>query len=323
MEIPYTVEERPDTGLNNVKLGIWLFLASEVMLFGGLFSTYVLLRVIAVEWPFGADILSVPIGAFNTVVLITSSVTMVLAYAGLKTNDLGKFKLYMAVTIGLSLLFLGVKGYEYADKFSHGDYPSSSTYLGIYFTLTGLHALHIIGGVDCQFVFSGTGLQDVGERPRNSSRIGLKPQGSTGTSSTSCGSFCFRCSICSSTRSSGFRVLSFVGGRMSEDVQAHIRTYMKVGVSLLVLTVVTVAVSYLPFGVPLAVTIALIIAVFKGSLVASFFMHLIGETEGDLRCAHADRFLLLRDVVHSAHGERRQGRRVLHAAERRRPGGGG
>ena len=64
---------------------------------------------------------------------------------------------------------------------------------------------------------------------------------------------------------------------MSEDVQAHIRTYMKVGISLLVLTVVTVAVSYLPFGVPLAVTVALIIAIFKGSLVASFFMHLIEE----------------------------------------------
>lgn len=64
---------------------------------------------------------------------------------------------------------------------------------------------------------------------------------------------------------------------MSEDVQAHIRTYMKVGISLLVLTVVTVAVSYLPFGVPVAVTVALIIAIFKGSLVASFFMHLIEE----------------------------------------------
>ncbi len=66
---------------------------------------------------------------------------------------------------------------------------------------------------------------------------------------------------------------------MSEDVQAHIRTYMKVGTALLVLTVVTVAVSYLPFGVPLAVTVALIIAIFKGSLVASFFMHLLGENK--------------------------------------------
>ena len=61
MEIPYTVELRPDTGLNNSKLGIWLFLASEVMLFGALFSTYILLRVAAPEWPSGASILNVPL----------------------------------------------------------------------------------------------------------------------------------------------------------------------------------------------------------------------------------------------------------------------
>lgn len=147
MEIPYVVDERPDTGLTNVKLGIWLFLASEVMLFGGLFSSYILLRINAVEWPLGSDILNVPIGAFNTVVLISSSVTMVLCYASLKLGDLGGYKRYMGITIGLSLLFLGVKGYEYADKFSHGDFPSKSTFLAIYFTLTGLHALHVIGGV--------------------------------------------------------------------------------------------------------------------------------------------------------------------------------
>ena len=157
MEIPYVVEERADTGLNNVKLGIWLFLASEVMLFGGLFSTYILLRINAVEWPFGADILSVPIGAFNTVVLIVSSVTMVLCYAALKLGDLAGYKRYMGMTVGLALLFLAVKTYEYADKFSHGDFPAVSTYLAIYFTLTGLHALHIVGGVIVNGYFLGPG----------------------------------------------------------------------------------------------------------------------------------------------------------------------
>ena len=157
MEIPYTVAERPDTGLNNVKLGIWLFLASEVMLFGGLFSAYVLLRVSAVEWPTGSDILNVPIGAFNTVVLITSSVTMVMAFASLKMNDLGKFKLYLGSTIGLALTFMVVKGYEYYEKFSHADYPSGSTYLAIYFTLTGLHGLHVLGGVIVNGYFVGPG----------------------------------------------------------------------------------------------------------------------------------------------------------------------
>ena len=157
MEIPYVVAERPDTGLNNVKLGIWLFLASEVMLFGGLFSAYILLRINAVDWPFGADVLNVPIGTFNTVVLISSSVTMVLCYAALKLDDLAGFKKYMGMTIGLSLLFLMVKSYEYADKFSHGDVPATSTFLAIYFTMTGLHALHIVGGVIVNSYFLGPG----------------------------------------------------------------------------------------------------------------------------------------------------------------------
>ncbi len=157
MEIPYTVESREDTGLNNVKLGIWLFLASEVMLFGGLFSSYVLLRVGAETWPVGASILSVPIGTFNTIVLIASSVTMVMAWASLKMQDFGKFRLYGGSTVGLAVLFLGVKAFEYGDKFSHHLYPSESTFLAIYFTLTGLHALHIIGGIIVIGYFVGPG----------------------------------------------------------------------------------------------------------------------------------------------------------------------
>ena len=157
MEIPYTVENRPDTGLNNVKFGSWLFLASEVMLFGGLFSSYVLLRVGAETWPVGASILSVPIATFNTVVLIASSVTMVMAWASLKMNDLKKFKLYLGSTVGLAVLFLVVKAYEYGDKFSHDLYPSESTFLAIYFTVTGLHALHIVGGIIVNGYFVGPG----------------------------------------------------------------------------------------------------------------------------------------------------------------------
>ena len=147
MEIPYTVKPRPDTGLYNGKLGIWLFLASEVMLFGALFSTYILLRINAIDWPLGADVLSVPIGAFNTVVLISSSVTMVLCYAALKLDDLAGFKKYMAMTIGLSLLFLCVKAFEYYEHLAFGEVPATSTFLAIYYTLTGLHGLHILGGV--------------------------------------------------------------------------------------------------------------------------------------------------------------------------------
>ena len=99
MEIPYTVEERPDTGLFNAKLGIWLFLASEVMLFGGLFSAYVFLRFGA---PVGAfhewgQELNIPLATFNTLILITSSVTMVMSWASLKLNEFKKYKLYICL----------------------------------------------------------------------------------------------------------------------------------------------------------------------------------------------------------------------------------
>src|SRR5436309_7905120 len=109
MEIPYTVEVRPDTGLFNGKLGVWLFLSSEVMLFAALFSSYILLRIGSVEWPHGWQELNVPMAAFNTVVLISSSVTMVMAWASLKMQDVGKFRLYLAATIIAAAMVLVVK----------------------------------------------------------------------------------------------------------------------------------------------------------------------------------------------------------------------
>ena len=155
MEIPYTVEPRPDTGLANGKLGIWLFLASEVMLFGALFSTYILLRVGAVEWPHGE--LSVTLGAINTVILICSSVTMVVAWAKLKMNDFAKGRLYVLVTVALAAVFLVNKYFEYAEHFSKGETPSHSTFFAIYYTLTGLHGLHIIGGIVVMLYLAGPG----------------------------------------------------------------------------------------------------------------------------------------------------------------------
>jgi cytochrome c oxidase subunit III len=155
MNIPYTVEERPDTGLANGKLGIWLFLASEVMLFGALFSSYIILRNGAVEWPRGS--LSVPLGAVNTVLLISSSVTMVMGWASLKLNDFGKHRLYLIATFVLAGIFLVNKYFEYAEHLNHGEGPWHSTFLAIYFTLTGLHGLHILGGMIVMAFFIGPG----------------------------------------------------------------------------------------------------------------------------------------------------------------------
>jgi cytochrome c oxidase subunit III len=155
VNIPYTVEIRPDTGLTNGKLGIWLFLASEVMLFGALFSTYIILRVGAPEWPHGE--LSVVLGAINTVILISSSVTMVMAWASLKLNDWAKHRLYLIATFVLAGIFLVNKYFEYADHFARGEGPWHSTFLAIYFTLTGLHGIHILGGMVVMAYFVGPG----------------------------------------------------------------------------------------------------------------------------------------------------------------------
>jgi cytochrome c oxidase subunit III len=157
MEIPYTTEVRPDTGLTNPKLGIWLFLASEVMLFGSLFSSYALLRIGADVWPDQSSVLNVPLATLNTVILISSSVTMVLAWAALKGQRLDRYKLYMGLTFLAGVGFLVVKTIEYREKFDHGLFPSTNNFLGLYFTMTGLHAIHVIGGMIVNAYFLGPG----------------------------------------------------------------------------------------------------------------------------------------------------------------------
>jgi heme/copper-type cytochrome/quinol oxidase subunit 3 len=157
MEIPYTVTAREDTGLTNGKIAIWLFLASEVMLFGALFASLILLRVGAPSWPHGTEFLSVPMATFNTVVLITSSVTMVMSWASLMRKDFGAYRRYMGITILLGGVFLVVKYFEYTAKFEHGFFPRTNTFLAIYFTMTGLHMLHVIGGMAANAWFWGPG----------------------------------------------------------------------------------------------------------------------------------------------------------------------
>jgi heme/copper-type cytochrome/quinol oxidase subunit 3 len=118
MEIPYTVHPRPDTGLFNAKIGIWLFLASEVMLFGGLFSAYIFLRLGA-DYPWPVHDLDVTLGFWNTIVLIASSVTVVMAWACLKLRKFGWYRINMAITVLCAGIFMFNKSLEYGAKFKH------------------------------------------------------------------------------------------------------------------------------------------------------------------------------------------------------------
>jgi cytochrome c oxidase subunit 3 len=242
MEIPYTFTARPDTGLYNGKLGVWLFLASEVMLFGAIFTAYLFMRLGADDGAWPNHVQNIWIGLTNTIILLTSSITMVWAWVALKERKFGTYKLALGITILCGFAFLALKGVEYYSKFHHtgvmikedafknyqadldklgafysvipdqhaveirghlesnddgvldikpdeaptywnapakhdagvgedtikiakGDYiryglllPAYGTYYAIYFLVTGLHAMHIVGGVVVMsyFFFMGT-----------------------------------------------------------------------------------------------------------------------------------------------------------------------
>jgi cytochrome c oxidase subunit 3 len=248
MDIPYTVTARPDTGLYNGKLGIWLFLASEVMLFGALFTAYLFMRLGADPGTWPTHVQSIPLGFTNTCVLIVSSITMVYAWVALKERNLFKYRCFLGATIACGFLFLFIKGTEYYDKYMHWGFmvkpaaidkyrpqlakmdafvnwiptigadgawevrghlhekgadsftflpdknfhpyslggakaavaaeggkeetvtlaksdlitegnllPAYGTYYAMYFTVTGLHAMHIIGGIVVMLYFLGPG----------------------------------------------------------------------------------------------------------------------------------------------------------------------
>jgi cytochrome c oxidase subunit 3 len=119
-----TLQYQPGLPLSRGKLIMWLFLSTEIMFFAALLGSYVVLRFGAAVWPKPHHVhLSEPIGAFNTFVLICSSVTIVLALEAARVNKAGLAKTWMLLTLLLGTLFLGIKAYEYQAKFSHGIYP--------------------------------------------------------------------------------------------------------------------------------------------------------------------------------------------------------
>ena len=123
-----TLTYHPGLPLTNGKLIMWLFLSTEIMFFAGLIGTYIVLRFGAPNWPRPHDVhLSEPIGAFNTFVLICSSVSIVLASGSRPGRTKPALaKLWMLLTLVLGSVFLGVKMYEYNAKFSHGIYPDEA-----------------------------------------------------------------------------------------------------------------------------------------------------------------------------------------------------
>ena len=119
MEIPYTLTARPDTGLYNGKLGIWLFLASEVMLFGAIFTSYLFVRLGADDGSWPNHVQNIWLGLTNTILLLISSITMIGAWVALKERKFNTYRRYLGATILLGVAFLFIKGVEYHAKYVH------------------------------------------------------------------------------------------------------------------------------------------------------------------------------------------------------------
>ena len=156
--IPYTIDRRADTQVTNVTLGVWLFLASEAMLFGALFSSYALLRVSAPDWPSGSDLLELPLGVVNTIVLIL--LTSFVWRARKAAPESAVTLLWLSSALGV--IFLANKAFEYSSEIGQGLLPSTNLFLALYFTLTGFHALHVIGGLAAN-VWAAMGRRRVGD----------------------------------------------------------------------------------------------------------------------------------------------------------------
>ena len=138
---------REMTGIPTGRLGVWLVIASEVVIFGGLVMCYLLYRLNYTEWALEAEHTSTAAGAINTVVLLTSSMFAVLAHKAVQRNDTAKAYRYLWYTIMGGFMFLIVKAYEYTTEIMHGYTLFKSTFWSFYYVATCLHALHVIIGM--------------------------------------------------------------------------------------------------------------------------------------------------------------------------------
>jgi cytochrome c oxidase subunit 3 len=143
------------------KLGFWLFLATEILLFGGLFVAYAVFRNMYPETFHNAhEHLNRTMGALNTVVLICSSFTMAMAVRAAQTGEKNKQVGFLIVTLAFAATFLVVKYFEYAEKIQHGYLPgfwytphsptdpaNGNLFFGLYFVMTGLHGVHVLAGI--------------------------------------------------------------------------------------------------------------------------------------------------------------------------------
>ncbi|HTO87886.1 MAG TPA: cytochrome c oxidase subunit 3 family protein [Thermoanaerobaculia bacterium] len=141
-------------------LGMWVFLVTEILFFGGMFTAYVVYRAsYRAAFEGASNLLDIRLGAFNTAVLILSSLTMALAVWAASQGKKNRIVVFLSATILLGAVFLGVKVIEYSQKFEHHEVPGphfvvphglprqAEMFFSLYFCMTGLHALHMVVGI--------------------------------------------------------------------------------------------------------------------------------------------------------------------------------
>ncbi|MFQ5583791.1 MAG: heme-copper oxidase subunit III, partial [Calditrichia bacterium] len=140
------------------RLGMWILIAGEMIIFGGLIACYILYRLRFPEWGEQASHTSTPLGAVNTLVLLTSSWTVVKAHAAALKKEYKKITRWLSATIGLALTFLVIKVFEYSSEIAQGFTLTSpglvesgdstgATFWSFYYLMTGLHAAHVLAGM--------------------------------------------------------------------------------------------------------------------------------------------------------------------------------
>ncbi len=142
----------------NVKLGMWVFLLSEIMFFSSLIGAYIVLRFAHPDhFAEPGAVLNVPLTAFNTFMLICSSVTMVKAFAAIEHGDQAGLRKWLLATIVLGAAFVGIQIFEYQELWGHGFVPMAAQYSAgggalygtTFYTMTGFHGAHVTIGVLC------------------------------------------------------------------------------------------------------------------------------------------------------------------------------
>jgi len=129
------------------RTGTWWFLSSEIPVFGGLIAAYVVMRLGSSGWSEASGQLNFTIALINTFLLLTSSMTIVMAHAAAQEQAWNRVVNFLGLTILLGVGFLAMKAFEYSGEISHGFLPSSGIFWSFYYGMTGLHALHVLAGI--------------------------------------------------------------------------------------------------------------------------------------------------------------------------------